>query len=390
MPNVATSGLCGNYDNVYIYVADALRYDYVPPRFCDKYDVVKTVAGGVLSPPGFTTLITGRYPFEHGVYSFQDRLSPELETIFSAFPNLNTGFCRGGGQVGEVLGREYRIPDGISDLDEPFLVMERDLLTHAPYAKDQAATLMDKHERYWKSVRTDRSKVLADYEQAAELSFQRFEHRIGALKDEGKLEDTLVILTSDHGELLGEYGLVGHGHSNAPEVAYVPTMIYNEEVSIEQELIGHIDLFSLIAESLDRSECVPQTVRERPDYKASGQIVYLCESEQPDMKGVWGPNGGHVFVDEGILSQAKWVTSKLLISGAKSYHRRRPFSVLRHGYAGVGNGVVTYGNPSFDAESAMEVFEKASTVDSQRMKRDLSEDAKERLRELGYVEEARE
>lgn len=378
------------FENVYIYVADALRYDFVPPSFADKYDVIQTVAGGILSPPGFASLLTGRYPSSHGVYGFKDRLSPEFDTLFTAFRGLETGFVNGGGQVGEVLGKRYEIADSITEFSEPFIVMERDLLTHAPYAKEQKTELPGSNERYWRSICKDRANMISDYQYAARFTFKRFENRISILDRKDLLEDTLVIFTSDHGEALGEHGIVGHGFSMTPETVYVPTIIYNPDVRIESELISHVDILPLIAEALDE-EVKPSM---DPNVKLEGESgltpVRLCMSKSPDINGVWGSNGGIVFVEEGLHSNVKWVASKLFVSGAKAYMRRRPVSILAHGLRHGISSTIVHGNPSFGAEAAETILDEAMAQPTERLRRDLSEEARERLEELGYVEQARE
>lgn len=53
--------------------------------------------------------------------------------------------------------------------------------------------------------------------------FGRF---IGYLKQSGMYEDSVVVLTSDHGDFLGEHGQYGHAYSLAPEVARIPLIVH--------------------------------------------------------------------------------------------------------------------------------------------------------------------
>lgn len=388
MTNLETNGVENNFDNVYIYIADALRMDYFSPSLRDDHGFTKTISSGTFSPPGFATLVTGRYPHEHGVYGFHHELDSEMETMFTAFPTVNTGFYRGIGQIGEMLGEEHNVPSEPFELDEPFLIMERDLLTHVPYAKDQQTTIPEGTESYWKEVRTDRSKLVDDYERSARLSAERFESRVAELEEKEILEDTLVILTADHGETLGENGLVGHRHSITPEISYVPTMIYNEGASIQQDLIGHTDIFPIVADALGRSDQVPKYVRTREISEPISQTVYLTESADMDSEGVWGPKGGYVFVNEGLVSRLKWMVVKMAISGARYYHRRRPLSVVNHGLEGLLSQPLEYGSPQFSEEAAKKVVESALEDRIEGENTELSSEAKDRLRELGYIEEA--
>jgi len=53
--------------------------------------------------------------------------------------------------------------------------------------------------------------------------------QVGAFLDElradGVLDDTLVVVTADHGEEFGEHGMIGHGDSLYPEQLHVPLML---------------------------------------------------------------------------------------------------------------------------------------------------------------------
>lgn len=45
------------------------------------------------------------------------------------------------------------------------------------------------------------------------------------LRKEGRYDESLIILTSDHGEMLGEHGLAGHGISAHQEIVHVPLIV---------------------------------------------------------------------------------------------------------------------------------------------------------------------
>jgi len=61
------------------------------------------------------------------------------------------------------------------------------------------------------------------------------------------MDRTLVIFTSDHGELLGEYGgLTGHVRPPCPELVYVPTVFIHPLIKnkkTEESIMRHVDLY---------------------------------------------------------------------------------------------------------------------------------------------------
>jgi arylsulfatase A-like enzyme len=71
-------------------------------------------------------------------------------------------------------------------------------------------------------------QIQADID-AYDESILYLDAQIGSLLDElkkrGKLDNTLVILTSDHGESFGEHGFYFHGHSLYREQVNVPMLL---------------------------------------------------------------------------------------------------------------------------------------------------------------------
>jgi arylsulfatase A-like enzyme len=77
---------------------------------------------------------------------------------------------------------------------------------------------------------------------------------VDQLKESGLLDKTLVVITSDHGEMLGEDGgPIGHGWALTPELANVPLIIMNPDkrgYSINQTVGSQVDLLPTILDIL--------------------------------------------------------------------------------------------------------------------------------------------
>ena len=97
-------------------------------------------------------------------------------------------------------------------------------------------------------------ELRAQYKRSIETSIRHFEKRLQILQDQDLISKTLVIFTSDHGELLGEYGgLVDHGRPPCPELIYVPTIFIHPSIApeiIETNIMRHVDLYPTIASIL--------------------------------------------------------------------------------------------------------------------------------------------
>jgi arylsulfatase A-like enzyme len=75
---------------------------------------------------------------------------------------------------------------------------------------------------------TDAHLVLArdSYDDCLAYLDQEIGRLFDGLEARGVLDETLVILTSDHGEQLGEHGLIGHGRSLYDQETRVPLLIF--------------------------------------------------------------------------------------------------------------------------------------------------------------------
>ena len=86
------------------------------------------------------------------------------------------------------------------------------------------------------------------------------DHHIGRLLGEmkkGLFEDNLILVTADHGELLGEHGEMGHGASLFEEEIRVPFLVKYPGDEVEPgrsgEPVHHVDVLPLVLERLGLS-----------------------------------------------------------------------------------------------------------------------------------------
>lgn len=91
------------------------------------------------------------------------------------------------------------------------------------------------------------------YEAAIEYTFDQIDRIITHLEDTGRYEDTLVIITSDHGELFGEYGQYGKPERMYDELLHVPLVIANGPDYLNDatdDLVSLLDVPSLVHDAL--------------------------------------------------------------------------------------------------------------------------------------------
>ncbi len=132
------------------------------------------------------------------------------------------------------------------------------------------------------------------------------DHHVGrlldGLKSNGIFDDSFILVTSDHGELLGEHGKMGHGATLFEEEIRVPFLVkYPKDERApgrSDDPIHHIDVPSLVLERLGLAERKEHPllaeVRPLPFVSSEGawRALYLGER-----KLLWNSLGNHALYD---------------------------------------------------------------------------------------------
>lgn len=387
-------------DNVYIYAGDAVRWDFLPDGLAERGLSIKTVSASTTSAPSFTSLLSGLYPTSHQVFSFNYKLGDAVPTMLD-LREFYTGFLN---SIFAYATREHDGPDPIYRTlgidapptrpefdDTPFVFVERGPGGHAPYgdfAGGATEYFEDHHDRTEDELR-------ADYERSIELDVKLFEERIDDLQSRGLLDDTLVIYTSDHGELLGENGMIGHNSPMCPETVYVPSVFIHPDLpsgSIVDGVIGHVDLFPTILDVLDVDPGSSFDGRSLvDDWTAEPRCTIYHNEFLTDrvpitdgrlrFDGVWDRTGGYVFPKSNLRERLFVLLGKVLKSPKRHYLRRNLPTVLKE----YSRGEQTYRDPGFpraDAKARLEALYEGS---ANGLRRELDRADEERLEDLGYL-----
>lgn len=386
----------GHPMNVYIFVADALRFDSVPSTLAERGPLVKTVSSSPLSCSAFTSLFTGLYPPQHGVWRFSDRLATNHRTIFDLTSTMSPTYMLETITDGMDDVIQYtdldRFVKAVRTTDEPFIVVDRELCTHAPYGYDMAVPEIPNEEKeftslseYWSARSSDPDQLRTDYERGANLAAERFEDRMTVLRDRGVLEDTLVIFTADHGEVLGEYGMYGHAPTLTSESVYVPTLFFDDGISVdvEGEFMAHVDLFptlcSLFGESVPDGLPGYDLTTGAPD----SRLVFNAKRRTFQSWGAWDRSGGFTFSDHGLKGGLLSGINRLVRTEDAPLNRNRPFDVLHACF----NRERVFGSPEHSKAEARTFCDRILAAYEPSMSREIDDTAKERLQALGYTDD---
>ena len=123
------------------------------------------------------------------------------------------------------------------------------------------------------------------------------------LKDNNFISDTMIIVTGDHGESLGEHGEITHGYFAYNSTIWIPLIIYIPGVKnghVEQ-IVSHIDIFPTVCDVLRiEKPSFLQGISLLPAIqgkKLPKRSIYF-ESMYPYYSRGWGPIRGLISGDE--------------------------------------------------------------------------------------------
>jgi len=379
-----------NVDNVVLFVADAVRFDALPAAIRDLGVTAKSVAASTFTGSSIPSLVTGEYPSTHRVWSFGDSLAAP-PALFETDRTNSFDFDDEFHLQPEAIGGPARIP--LSDLAEPFCYVYHDRGGHLPY--DRPFEAYDDMREYLEAA-DGFDELRERYVRSVERCAERFQDLVTTLQERGLLDSTLVIFTSDHGELLGEYGgLVTHAVPMVPELVEVPVVLAGAGLPRGRDYGGLLSGADLTPAALGAlGEPIPEAVdgtnlwatTPAPDRMVRSEIWKRTKYEyltSYTAAGVWEANGGHVFNLEPRRRHLLYCLGVHLLKGphaplARSVSPTRYLDMFRPHL----QRSVTYGTPSFgvdEARNAVPEFTEQDTPEGYKPDHD-------RLRQLGYLE----
>jgi len=290
--------------NIIIIVADALRadhlgaYGYSQPtspiidKFASQGLLFENVwANSPWTKPSVGSLFTSFYPHEHGAFFWTSILSDGCLTLAEFMKN--SWYKTMAVQTNPAISKNYNFDQGFDYYEEkplargkevtrlfgkwlarnknrPFFVYLHYYDTHHPYNVPLEYSLKfgsgEAIQKFFPGtfsqleIRTltkfglnqdDKNSIVRLYDGAINYFDEQFSSLLFMLKRYDILDNTIIILTSDHGEEFWEHGNYEHGHSVYDEVLRVPLIIgYGHNLSPERISAKYqlVDILPIIAQ----------------------------------------------------------------------------------------------------------------------------------------------
>jgi len=319
-------------------------------------------AAAAWTKPATGTILTGLYPSRHGALyhgsllhlpegertlaqAFQERgyvtagfvANPNLKRVFDFDRGFDVYFdspvedtltlaCLRGTYFGQLLMRLLRHQFNWN-YENDFSSMNREVLTwldqnHASQPFFLYAHYIDPHipydppARYREEFAQDhplsffnerKRRVGIDlYDGEIRYSDDGLKELVGALQRHGVWENTLFVLTSDHGEEFFEHGVIGHGFSLYQEVVHVPLVLRGPGVPAGRVLEAPVQILDLAATVLSLAGPVTETFGDGRTFHRQVQGLQPPPEEDQFLESEFGQDDTNQreFVFSGVRSGA--------------------------------------------------------------------------------------
>jgi choline-sulfatase len=319
--------------NILLVTLDTVRRDRLGcygDRDASTPTLDRLAAGGVrfddavtsvpLTLPSHATILTGRYPPNHGARANgKGLLRPEQLTLAETL--RDRGFDTAAFVAAFVLDARFGLDQGFTVYD--FEVSEEGFRATMPDYNERTADQVtdaaltwfrsrraaraerpffawvhyfDAHQPYASPL--ERAPAFAGRPYDAEIAF--IDQQLGRLLDDldgaGELDRTVVVVAGDHGEALGEHGEETHGMllydatMRVPLILSCPALLGGGQV--DSRVVGLVDLRPTIEELLGLPVAAPCDGRSLLDADGGGDRGIYIETREPlDLAG-WSPLDG--------------------------------------------------------------------------------------------------
>lgn len=257
--------------NIDAFAKESLNFEYA-------------YSGSSWTAPSVATLFTGVYPSVHGMMppnarvkaaeKFSFKLGEDLYTLAEVLKD--SGYSTYGVSSNEWISdrfgytqgfdhflvesrmnadlvnkKAYRMIDRIAQSSDPFFLYIHYFDPHDPYKPPRPFDTHFKEKSENNTQDKHLRKLILGYDNEIFFVDKKIGELFRYLKSKRLYQDTLIILTSDHGEQFNERGHIGHGFTLHNEEIKIPMLIRTpgQQIGkIVRDPVSHIDIYRTIAE----------------------------------------------------------------------------------------------------------------------------------------------
>jgi len=225
-----------------------LTGEYPDVAINDSYRLATETIASHLSEAGFATggfhsnpFVSRAYGFDQGFDEFDDDLHfGQHKLVALAQRALDKLRNRHYARAEEINERSLSWIDSL-DSDEPFFLWNHYMDTHGPYEPpgeyatlyaDKKLSGRDAQSLYQRaidkpeSITEEERQLLIDlYDAEIRYNDEYIGEFLKELRNRGLLEDSLLVVTADHGDAFGEHGYYEHPRYLHDEITHVPLLV---------------------------------------------------------------------------------------------------------------------------------------------------------------------
>lgn len=270
--------------------------------------------------PSHTSILTGNQPFRHGARNNGTHFVPE-EAVTMAEVLREDGFATGAVISAFVLDSRFGLDQGFDNYDDDltnaskapmFMFRETTAEETARRALEFLKTrgnerwflwvhFFDPHANYDPPEEIAKLCPKSPYDGEIAYADAGLGEMLGLLTQRGMIDETLVMMTSDHGEAFGDHGETTHGifiydsTTHVPWIAMHPRLAQGKRI---REVVSSVDLFPTAMELLGvefnvdvdgkslARELLVETAKPEPSFAYSESMNPLYNHGWSDLRSI--------------------------------------------------------------------------------------------------------
>ncbi|MGB9960656.1 sulfatase [Halobacterium sp. MBLA0001] len=289
-------------------VPSLLTGEYPDEAVSESYHLNTTTIAEHLQDEGYQTggfhsnpYVSRAYGFNNGFDKFYDDLHlAQNKLIALAQRALDKLRNRHYARASEINKKSLDWLDSL-DSDQPFFLWNHYMDPHGPYEPieeyrkqfhDESVSDRKAQKLYKQAIKNPESvtdkeqeKLLNLYDAEIQYTDNYIEKFFDKLEDRGLISESLIILTSDHGDLFGEHGYYEHPRYPFKELVHIPLIIIHPsytDLRVETP-VSSIDIVSSVLNQYTGTEpAIPGhrllPANPSPDQEIKRDIVYAQAS----------------------------------------------------------------------------------------------------------------